>query len=253
MPPNSNAGVCKLCQQTADLRKSHVISDMAYNEVINPASHPRMVVVRDVKGRISDKTQQTGFWERLLCERCEKQFSKYEKYAAEHLLNAPLPEVKNISDLVFTLHGLNYASLKLFLLSILWRSSIAKGDFFRGINLGPHEARLRQMLDSEDPGEPDEYGCVITPFLPEPNLEVSQILSQPISTRGDGHNGCLFSFRGFAFNFYISRHALLPAVRKSFLTKGGELIMVRARIGDYAPLRDLWNRCVSAIHREARK
>ena len=41
-------GVCKLCGRWAELRRSHVLPDMAYADVIDPASHPRTVVVRDV-------------------------------------------------------------------------------------------------------------------------------------------------------------------------------------------------------------
>ena len=81
--PVATQDVCKLCGKWRELRRSHVLSDMAYADVIDPASHPRMVVVRDVdKGRVSDKSQQTGFRERLLCEECERQFSRYETYAA---------------------------------------------------------------------------------------------------------------------------------------------------------------------------
>ena len=64
---------------------------MAYANVIDYKSHPRMVAVRDAEsGKIAETNRQTGFWERLLCKTCEMKFSRYETYAADHLLNAKL-------------------------------------------------------------------------------------------------------------------------------------------------------------------
>ena len=241
--------ICALCGNSAKLCRSHILPDLAYSSVLDYTKHPRMVVVRDVQsGRISDTTHQTGFWERLLCEKCEGRFSKYEQYAAENLLNVALPPPTGTGMVI--LQSLNYPLLKLFLLSLLWRVGVAKGQFFRCVNLGSHEERLRRMLDNEDPGEPDEYGCLITPFLAEPEIDVSHLLSQPFSTRTEGHNGVLLSFRGFAFNFFISRHALRPGVAGSFLNRNGELKMLRSRIGDFQPLRSLWNQSVAAVRRE---
>lgn len=243
--------ICALCLREAKLCKSHILPDFAYKEVIDYTFHPRMVVVRDLpRGRISDKTQQTGFWERLLCEKCESRFSKYEKYASEYLLTVKLSPPRSTTDRVITLQGLDYAPLKLFLLSVLWRVGVAKSDFFRCVKLGPHEQRLREILDDEKPCDPGEYGCLITPLLPEQEIDVNQLIFQPLNTRTEGHNGCLLVFYGFAFQFFISRHALRPGVAHSFLNREGRLVMVWSRIGDFQPLRNLWSRTVQAIHRE---
>ncbi len=249
---DGTAGFCKLCGKERDLCKSHVLPEMAYSEVTNWESHPRMVVVRDVaEGRISDLSQQTGYWERLLCKQCEGQFNKYETYAAKHLLNVDLPTPRNTADRMITLRVDDYRLLKLFLMSVLWRVGVATGDFFRCVDLGPHEARLREMLHTENPGEPDDYGCLITPLLPEPEIPVETIVAMPRATRLDGHNGYLLVFRRFAFQYFISRHQIPIGVKEAFLNKDGQLRMVWARITHFEPLRQLLNRCVSAIHRES--
>jgi hypothetical protein len=232
-------GVCKLCGRWAELRRSHVLPDMAYADVIDPASHPRTVVVRDVdKGRTLDKSRQTGFWERLLCQKCEGRFSKYETYAANHLLNAKLP-APDLANPVITVRVDDYRKLKLFLLSLLWRVGVARGPFFRCVDLGPHESRLRGMLDAEDPGEPDEYGCLITPLLPEPDAPMERVITMPAMTRVDGHNGCLLVFRGFVFQYFISRHGLARGVKQAFLDKQGQALMIWAHGTQFPPLREL--------------
>lgn len=210
-----------------------------------------MVVVRDVtEGKISDKSQQTGFRERLLCGECELQFSKYETYAAKNFFNKTVPPMRTSNDLVIVFQNIEYHRFKLFLLSLLWRVGIAKDDFFKCVKLGPHEEKLRLMLLAEDPGEPDEYGCMISSFIPETHIETKHFMGQPITTKNDGHHGCLLAFRGFAFRFCISRHALIPALKRSFLKKNNEIRIVRMRVGMFKPLRVGWNRSMRAIQRE---
>jgi hypothetical protein len=245
--------LCKLCKQPRELCKSHVLPDLAYSDVINIQSHPRMIVVRDLaEGRISDKTRQTGFWERLLCKECEKKFSRYETYASNNFLNVTLPAAMPTNPLI-TFKVDSYRDLKLFLLSLLWRVGVAEGEFFRCVNLGPHEPRLRKMLNEEDPGEPDQYGCLITPLLPEPGVSMEKVITMPTMTRVDDHNGCFFVFRRLAFQYYISRHNIPVGVRQAFLNKNGEMLMLPVRGALFPPLRDLWNRCIRAVRREMKE
>jgi hypothetical protein len=250
--PNSKqptVGACRLCHRVGPLRRSHVLSEMAYEDVIDASGHPRTIVVRDiVNGRVSDKTHQTGFWERLLCDECEGKLSRYEAVAARHLFNRVLPTpVANTGVMVKT--G-DYSNLKLFLLSILWRAGIANGDFFRCVRLGPHEERLREMVRAGAPGEPDEYGCLIMRLIPE-DVGVSRVVAMPFLARLDDHNCCVFVFRGFAFQFFISRHRIPESISRSFLNERGDVFIPSIHGAQLRPLRDLWNRSVVAIHREA--
>src|SRR5437762_9442510 len=110
-------------------------------------------------------------------------FSRYETYAANYFLNANVtPPTGSAYPLNF-LKVNDYARLKLFLLSILWRVGVATGDFFRAVDLGRHTKQLQQMLLTENPGEPDEYGCLITRFIPERDVPVERILIPPRTSR----------------------------------------------------------------------
>ena len=173
---NKGQKSCRLCSSPATLCRSHILPEVAYADVIDYKSHPRMVAIRDTKsGKTSETNWQTGFWERLLCKKCEMKFSRYETYGANHLLNASLtPPIGSAHALTF-LKVSDYARLKLLLLSILWRMDVATGDFFSGVDLGKHGKQLQQMLLTEDPGEPDEYGCLITRFVTERDIPVDRI------------------------------------------------------------------------------
>lgn len=240
-------GICGLCEESAELCKSHILPDMAYNEVIETASHPRMIVVRNSEnGPIVENSHQTGFRERLLCKECEGKFSRYETYASNNLLNVALPLPQSEEDLLNRVQVSDYAKLKLFLLSLLWRVGVARHDFFNCVNLGPHTDRLREMLQAEDPGEPDEYGCQITRLLPERHIPVDRLVYTPRSTRIDGHHGCLIYFRGFVFHYYVSSHGISTGVRQAFVNRNGQLLIMWMRLEMIPPLRDAWRKCVAA-------
>ncbi len=52
----------------------------------------------------------------------------------------------------------DYATFKLFHLSVLFRASVSSLSTFQEVNLGAlHEERIRQMLLNEDPGKDWEY------------------------------------------------------------------------------------------------
>jgi hypothetical protein len=66
-------------------------------------------------------------------------------------LSAKLPPPKDRRELLYVNKVDDYATLKLFLMSLLWRVSVAKGEFFRCVKLGRHEEQLRQMLHAQNP------------------------------------------------------------------------------------------------------
>jgi hypothetical protein len=74
----------------------------------------------------------------------------------------------------------DYAQAKLYLLSLLWRSHAARDPLFRFVELGErHDRRLREMLLSDQPGEPWEYGCFIS--IPHLNLYDGKLDRPPMS------------------------------------------------------------------------
>ena len=58
----------------------------------------------------------------------------------------------------------DYAKLKLFFLSVLWRAGASSNQFFNRVDLGPHLDILKNLLLSADPGQPDEYAVILAVF-----------------------------------------------------------------------------------------
>jgi len=141
-----------------ELRDSHILPEFIYKpmyddkhrfEVIHPDQAPQKM--------------QKGLRERLLCGNCEGQLAKYEKYVKEFIYDG-----KNGSgewhENLLVLHGLDYKTIRLYYLSLLWRMSISTIKPFNVVDLGQrYEERIRNMILTETPGEPEEFGffCAI--------------------------------------------------------------------------------------------
>jgi hypothetical protein len=99
---------------------------------------------------------QKGLREFLLCEDCEQQFGRYEMYASKVFYGGtPISGSRRKNSVL--LRSLDYKPLKLFFMSLLWRFGVTSIEYYKGAILGPHEARLRQMLLAENPGAYDDY------------------------------------------------------------------------------------------------
>lgn len=150
--------ICKLCKKEKVLiKKSHILPNFIYkNHVFD--SKNRMIMF-DLKSK-TDKVVQSGLYEKnLLCADCDNSIiGKYERYASHilygkniQLKKEKIIKLKNKNNVkYFQLEEINYNKFKLFLLSLIWRSSIAKLDNFKQVNLGPYEEEIRLMLYTED-------------------------------------------------------------------------------------------------------
>jgi len=112
----------------------------------------------------------------------------------------------------------------LFYLSLLWRMSIASHRFWKEVDLGRHENKVREMVLREDPGEPHDYGvCCIAPLF-DGHLLTDFIL-QPDFKRS--HQGRFYRvvLGGFLFMFYVSSVRLEKGRDQSFIQRTGSWII----------------------------
>ena len=153
-------GTCKLCLQPKELRRSHIIPEFCYKATYERTIHRATVLLANPSGKTY---VQKGFRDNLLCDDCEQFLNKnYENpfktfwYDGGALPDpVPAPTSPDVDLIMVT--GLDYTTFKLFHLSILWRASVATGDRFNTISLGPYEEKVRQMLLNKDPGPVDHY------------------------------------------------------------------------------------------------
>jgi hypothetical protein len=183
-----------------------------------------------------DKLFQKGLREPLLCEDCEQQFGRYEKYASGVFYGGReigVQKVKNIIGLV----GLDYTPLKLFFLSLLWRMGVTSLEYLKGIDLKEHESRLREMLVREQPGNALTYPCMLTAVMHE-GKHMPDLIVPPGMALIDGDRVWTFAAAGFLFSYFVSDRLPPVAVHPTFLKPDGTMWIRLAEIREIAFLHE---------------
>ncbi len=147
---------CYLCLQSKNICQSHIIPEFFYRELYDEKR--TFIEINGSNYRFETK-QQKGIREKLLCQECENQFSRYERYIAEHFYRVPdIQQMNGTCDLPLTI---DYTKTRLFYLSLIWRLGIAQRPPFDTFNLGIHQEKIRSLLINENPGIYDDYGAIV--------------------------------------------------------------------------------------------
>lgn len=217
--------VCKLCLSERNLiGKSHILPNFMYKDLFDDGH--RMVKFTTQTPN-SKRSIPTGDYESdILCADCDnKIIGQLESYASSIFYGGNLPvKIENFvkpDGLEFTqVKGVDYNKFKLFLLSLLWRASISKRDFFKNVNLGPYEEKIRRMIHKSDPGCSEAYPCIITSYrkhdLPK------EIIAEPKKIRLDNNVGYAFLINGFLYNFKITENEKTPWILEASINESGE-------------------------------
>ena len=103
--------------------------------------------------------------EPLLCSTCAEKVAVWDDYGRIALSAFPenLPTAENA---YISVERVDYDRLRLWLLSLLWRMSIASGPTWGNVILTGEADRLTTLLAENNPGGPAEYpvGCVVPIF-----------------------------------------------------------------------------------------
>lgn len=190
-------GICRLCGEENDLIFSHIFPEFLYKSTYDE-SHRFISVTSDPRHK--PRPMQKGLREHLLCALCERQLSRYEAYSAGLLRRGDaavgsVPRGAVIKDVDFT-------SFRLFGLSLLWRSHVARSHTFGQVDLGPHAERLRTMLHMGQPGAPHEYGFALAKVT---GLDThGYMIIGPVKSRYRGHRAYHFMAGGYEWVFVVS-------------------------------------------------
>jgi hypothetical protein len=123
-----------------------------------------------IDGEPLKKRLSKGWTEYLLCEKCESHLGRFDDYAARFFAtsdNWGIVDVRQIDMRIFLVEEFNYELLKLFFMSLLWRSAVASIPAFESVALNhKYQEELREMILRNDPGDEHKYGTVIFKYEP---------------------------------------------------------------------------------------
>lgn len=209
--------ICKLCGEEKLLRKSHILPEFYYKPIYDE-KHKffEFSTSKEHKTRFLQK----GVREKLLCDDCEQQFSKYEKYASS-MFNSDTKATKNNDEII--VNNMNYDLLKLHQLSVLWRIAISSLEIFKNINLPTIETDLKDMLLKQNPGNYNDYGCTLTLILNDNKL-LSDLITTPEILFKNSNKYLRIICGGFVWIFSLQKNEQ-SFCNKYFLSETGTLIM----------------------------
>ena len=202
-------GRCKLCYQDRPLHNSHIIPEFFYTYAYD-GKHRLHELSRDT-GTMDFR--QKGIREPLLCGDCEQLLNeRYEDYVKEAWYDrGKLPRVPTRAP--HNIEGLDYRRFKLCLLSILWRASVSRQEFFENVSLGVrHEEALRQMISKDDPGDETLYPFVCgVLWLPDAKSGAPYVVRDPAMAptpkRYNHKYVYRFMFGGCSWDFLVGTDA----------------------------------------------
>ncbi len=218
---------CRLCLQPGKLCNSHIIPEFLFVPLYD---HNHRFY--GLPGREGERIElfQKGAREKLLCKKCEADFSVYENHARRVLYGGT--EI-SIEDHGSGLHvgGIDYHKFKLFLMSLLWRLAVTTFPYLKGIDLRSDDSeRLRTMLLAKDAGEPWQYGCMISGLLHE-GRPLKDLITSPARGEQIGLRFYGIAIGGFVFTFFVSDQKVDLLV-PGFLRQDGGLMVLRRELRD---------------------
>lgn len=206
-------GFCRLCRNEKLLcKKSHILPAHTYN-ILKEDGHSIYIDHYTIKKESKQKDYSGKFESDILCQACEQIFNKFESYANDLFYRNKITninkEITNTSKLIISGEGYSYSKIRLYFLSILWRSSIATNPFFDQVKLSINdEEKIRMMLLEGDSGEEYEFPIIcLLPSLVKRSFDIRDIAvtRSPIKKELMGRVIYNFLITGLTLCFIIDR------------------------------------------------
>jgi hypothetical protein len=207
--------------QEGELCNSHIIPEFFYKPLYDELH--RCLELNRFDEPSEKKTHQKGLREHLLCADCDNgRLGKHEDYMARVFFGRSGVSCQQINAGIIV-ENLSYEHVRLFQLSMLWRASISSLSEFSEVALGPHEESIRKMLLTDDPGEPDQYPCILcVPSEIRKKLE-DKAIKMPQTQRLKGHRSYDFYCGGLGWVYIVSSHIRGNLGDNKVVTPGGEM------------------------------
>lgn len=221
---------CKLCRHDFEkLADSHILAEGFFRFMYSPGDN-RALLSSDGKDR--PKRIRIGYYEKLLYEECDNKLGRYDEYGIEVFLRRNTVPFPN-TDQAYLIHNVDYAKLKMFLLTLLYRASITSRPEFSLINLGvQYENQLRDIIIKDNPGNDDDFPFYVTKFESGklPSETINKAWMSPYSTKIDGINFSVFHLQN-AYTIYIKvdKRPLDNIFNQLVMRGNGSLIVIRQK------------------------
>ena len=151
--------------------KAHIMPDSMNHElrkVLGDSKNSPMLTIEKDSGK-TKRLPMGAYDKTIICSRCDGSFSPWEAHALDVLFKkhawTDLQQDTNGTPICYTLQNADYASLKLFVLSMLWKAAVSTLPFCAKVVLSPTTIEeLRQMLIAKDAGGAATFAVRLAQF-----------------------------------------------------------------------------------------
>jgi hypothetical protein len=182
--------ICKLCGTRAKLVKSHIIPKAFFRDI---ALAGKTLSAHSLVPGVPPRRIPTGVYGQIICEACEQRLAHFDAYGIQFLRRdvSAFEVVGGNRELGLLRTGdVDYALLKIFLLSVLWRAHASQDEVFERVDLGKFEPVLRDMILAENPGRKEDFAT----WLARCTGDEGPGVFQPFRDREEGRNVYRFTF-----------------------------------------------------------
>jgi hypothetical protein len=162
--------ICRFCEINVACVDAHIIPRSFFTKYSLPNTVIKMVGV--AKNSYPKRIPIGPYDKNILCADCEAIFSDYDDYGYKffHTEDNWGELYSGTEDVVKIARKFDYIRLKLFILSMLWRSSVSENIFYKQVKLGKYENEIRKLIIEKDPGQPQSFPILFQRFEYQSNL-----------------------------------------------------------------------------------
>lgn len=212
-------GICRFCGEEKKLIKAHIIPEVFFRKI------------RDKKGLLyftsagRQRASPKGPYDRhILCENCERLFSKCDDYAQNFLLSEFTKEQYQLGSSPFV-HETQYEYdlLKLFFIALLWRASVSQHKFYQKVKIDSYEPIAKQFIIEQSPGSKNDFAVFLVKF----DHPAAIVCRDPYLSKFDnGTDCCVFQFGGYVAYIKVDSREILEMFNQYVLAPKEPLRMI---------------------------
>lgn len=210
-----------MCGQTKRLINAHAILRRFF-EVIRDTGKYSVMINANKPLKSAGKFYQAGVYDsEILCEDCERKFSDFDNYGWQILGNLSLTNSVDDIDGTFAYRvDCDTDKIRRFLLSVLWRASVSRLEFYSRVTLGPYEARIKNRLFDSSPLRADEFQTTAMRLDIDALKRFRGTMFQPLKERQYGLiTHVLYLPPDLKFNIVTGRGNFPPIFRPVLITE----------------------------------
>lgn len=227
---------CRLCLQPHKLCRSHIVPEFLY-QILYDDVH-RYIELTDVRKGVA-KQPQKGHREHLLCSGCEGTINRFEKHA-RRLFVDELPPLIPRSKRIRQHLRIDYSPAKLFFLSVLWRASVSSLPIFKHVILGPHEEKIRAMLEGGDAGGVLEYPVAVYSLFMD-GEHFREFMAEPTYMRVEGRRCYRLVLMGFVVLIYVDKVPIRGAYVRMAMAPDRPFETYQTELREFKFLAAVWD------------